>query len=137
MTGPPAGYSDEAAEHVNEDAAYRALRAGDADGALDLAGHLLLEASSLPTDDWNRGNLLHHGHIIRGKVFLQRGDVDASLEELRAAGAVAGSPQLDSFGPDLSLAWAHLRAGRNAEVTSYFRDVARFWSPTGNDTPFD
>ena len=53
------------------------------------------------------------------------------MAELRAAGHTPGSPQLDSFGPDIRLAWDLLQRGQDQAVLDYLHDVARFWSPIG------
>lgn len=108
-----------------------ALRNGDLEAAEAAAAQLLEGAGSTPQEDWNHDNLVHGGHILRGLVRLAADKVDEAARELIAAGAIAGSPQLDSFGPDLSLAWKLLGRGRDDAVLEYLRSVARFWSPRG------
>ena len=110
---------------------YALLEGGELDGALEVADALLRDAASSDEDDWNYGNLIHHAHILRGKVFLQRRDLPGAAAELVAAGATPGSPQLDSFGPDFTLAWALLLANEDAAILTYLHAVARFWSPIG------
>lgn len=72
---------------------------------------------------------VHHANIIRGKALLAIGDAAASQAALLAAGDVQGSPALNSFGPDLSLAWDLMRAGHDDAVIGYLRQISRFWSP--------
>jgi hypothetical protein len=108
---------------------YQMLVEGDLDGALAVATQLEAVLAVTAVDDWNYGNLIHDLHIIRGKVYVARGDVNAACVELLCAGATPGSPQLDTFGPDLSLAWALLAAGQDAEVVHYLRSIAAFWTP--------
>ena len=43
------------------------------------------------------------------------------------AGKSSGSPQLDSFGPELDLANLLLKQGKAAEVKSYLLDIQTFW----------
>jgi len=108
---------------------WAALGRGDLRVAASAAESLLKQAGAMPDDDWDHGNLLHDGHIIRGHVQLRLGDVAGAEAALRAAGAVRGSPHLDSFGPDLSLAWEMLRLNRDEAVLNYLHAIARFWSP--------
>jgi hypothetical protein len=121
--------SDVDDEVPDPDAGYLLLRDGDLEGVLALTDALLQEAASTSPDNWNHGNLLHHAHVLRGKVFFAQGDVSASAVELLAAGGVSGSPQLDSFGPDLSLAWSLLNSDQDQAVVAYLKGIARFWSP--------
>ncbi len=118
---------DEDPDVLNEERAAALLETGDLDAALEAADRLLEAGSASDVDDWNRGNLLHHGHIVRGKVFLRRGDVESATMELRAAGSVPPSPQLESFGPDLGLALDLVRHGQDAAVVGFLRDVLAFW----------
>lgn len=111
------------------DAALGALAAGDLTAAAEGAASLLQAAADSSPQDWNYGNLVHHGHIILGIVRLREGDIPAAEAELRAAAQTPGSPQLNSFGPDLSLAWALLRLDRDDTVLNYLHGIARFWAP--------
>ncbi|MCG7911537.1 MAG: RNA polymerase subunit sigma-24, partial [Candidatus Thiodiazotropha taylori] len=43
------------------------------------------------------------------------------------AGQSTGSPQLDSFGPDLKLANVLLKKGQREAVAKYLSGVKRFW----------
>lgn len=106
---------------------WRALDAGDTGGAT-AAGQALLDAAT-DEDDWNYGNLVHDGHLLIGFALLAVNDQAGAAEHLRAAGRTPGSPQLDSFGPDLSLAFDLLRAGEGAAVLDYLTSISRFWSP--------
>ena len=116
----------------------RRWAAGDADRALEIGDRLLAQADDLEEHAWGSfGNLLHLGHIIRGYALLQRDDVEGATAELRAAGGTPGSPELDSFGPDIRLAWDLLRRDRGDEVLAYFQDVSRFWSPIGHAQLFE
>ncbi len=108
---------------------YVALRGGDLESADQAASALLDEAARTPQGHWNHDNLVHEGHILRGLVRIAQDDIDAAARELLAAGAIEGSPQLNSFGPDLALAWELLKRGRDAEAIEYFHAIAKFWSP--------
>lgn len=124
-----AGDEDADAGEADEHTGYELLQEGNLAGALAVADALTAEAGRTPVADWNHGNLVHHGHVLRGKVYLAQGDVAGSARELVAAGRTLGSPQLNSFGPDLSLAWALLKRGESQAVLTYLTSVAEFWSP--------
>ena len=89
--------------------------------------HELLELAERYRTDWNYGNAIHKGHLILGRVALRRGDLDAARSELLLAGRTPGSPQLDSFGPNMTLAKELLEAGEKAVVLEYFELCRRFW----------
>ncbi len=87
----------------------------------------LLELAERYRADWNYGNAIHKGHLILGRVALRRGDLDAARRELLLAGRTPGSPQLDSFGPNMTLAKELLKAGEKGVVLEYFELCRRFW----------
>lgn len=78
--------------------------------------------------DWNHGNAIHKANLALGHVALRSGDREAAKAYLLAAGDTPGSPQLDSFGPDMSLARELLRAGERETVLDYLDRVNRFWA---------
>jgi len=53
--------------------------------------------------------------------------VEIAERELLLAGATPGSPQLDSFGPNMSLAKDLLEHKQSDTVVEYFRLCAKFW----------
>jgi hypothetical protein len=108
------------------DAAEAAWHAGKDDRARQHATELLRLAEELPKD-WNYGNALHEGHRILGHVALRAGDVEGAKRHLLKAGATPGSPQLDSFGPELTLADALLAKGQTEAVIRYLELCAKFW----------
>lgn len=78
-------------------------------------------------DTWQFGNSIHRANIVLGHIALDEGHVQEAEQRLLAAGATPGSPQLDSFGPDLDLARRLLAAGSPETVIAYLRDCGRFW----------
>jgi len=111
------------------DPVRKALDDGDNEEGERLAADLLVQASELGPDHWDYGNLIHNAYLTLGYVRLRQGDLDASEAALRGAGASPGSPQLNSFGPDLSLAWKLMKLGRAEAAKDYFIACSRFWSP--------
>jgi hypothetical protein len=108
------------------DSIPRAYERRDLDEVARLAREYLALAPSLPCD-WNYGNAVHDGHRWLGLVALQQGDEAAAVRHLLEAGRSPGSPQLDSFGPRFDLAQALLGRGHAGAVTTYLRDINRFW----------
>jgi tetratricopeptide (TPR) repeat protein/transglutaminase-like putative cysteine protease len=106
--------------------AEAARLAGSDEKARDYANELLRLAEELPRD-WNYGNAVHEGHRIIGHLELKAGDVEAAKKHLLEAGATPGSPQLNSFGPELTLASEMLARGERDAVVEYLQLISRFW----------
>jgi hypothetical protein len=96
-----------------------ALHQGRVDDAGALGAELLDGVAKYP-GDWNVGNAIHKGNILLGRVALRRGDLDEAKSRLLAAGRTPGSPQLDSFGPNMALAEELLQRGEKQVVLEYF-----------------
>lgn len=77
--------------------------------------------------DWNYGNAIHNGHVVLGRFALVHGGVESACKELLLAGKTPGSPQLDSFGPNMSLAKELLDHGQRDVVFQYFDECQVFW----------
>lgn len=108
------------------DLAKEAARSGEFDAAFELASELLILADQFPTD-WNYGNAIHDANVVLGLVALSRDDVGAAEAHLLAAGSTRGSPQLDSFGPNMMLAEALLQRNETKAVLEYFKLCQSFW----------
>lgn len=92
----------------------------------------VLDALRTRRSDWDSGNIFHEMHILLGRVALESDDLPrAELHLLRAA-KTPGSPQLDSFGPDWTLARDLLARGRREAVSAYMLRVGAFWE-SGRD----
>lgn len=109
-----------------DDAAKAAFETGRFDEARGLAERALDLAAGMRSD-WNYGNAIHDGHMVLGRLALKHGDIEAAKRELLAAGASPGSPQLNSFGPNISLAKDLLERKEIDTVVEYFRLCGRFW----------
>ena len=108
-----------------EYAAKMALAAQDFDAAKQYADELLTYGLRQPRRE--AGDALHHSNLILGRLALHFQRRDEARSYLLAAGDVAGSPPLDSFGPNMELAKALLEAGETETVLQYFDRCARFW----------
>lgn len=108
------------------DAAKQAFIAGQVDEARKYADELLRLAPQFERD-WNYGNAIHNGNMVLGRIALREGRIDDAKQFLLKAGATPGSPQLDSFGPNVSLAKDLLEKGERDVVLQYFELVRKFW----------
>jgi len=111
--------------------AAAAFDAGDYDKADSYANELLSEANDNRTN-WNYGNAYFHGNLILGRVALKRDNNTSQAENyLLTAGKTPGSPQLNSFGPNMSLAKDLLIAGQRDSVVDFLDECGRFWKADG------
>jgi len=113
------------------DLEYFALQAGAYDKAADYA-HELLSDAERKKEDWNYGNAIHNGHATLGLVALRSDDVATACQELLEAGKTPGSPQLNSFGPGMTLANELLKRGEREAVLDYFALCRKFWKLGGS-----
>jgi hypothetical protein len=86
----------------------------------------LLDAADDPRD-WNFGTAIFYGNMVLGQVALHDGDRTAARTHLLASGKTRGSPQLNSFGPNMSLAKDLLELGETDAVLSFFNLCGIFW----------
>ena len=86
-----------------------------------------LELAAIYRCNWNYGNAIHDANRYLGLASLRAGKVDAAADFLVLAANSTGSPQLDSFGPELDLANALLKRGKTQAVIEYLQGVHRFW----------
>jgi TonB family protein len=104
--------------------AKAALAAGALDKASLYANELLTTAQA---GDWNDGNAVHDGNMVRGLVALRSGNVEQAAKDLVEAGKTKGSPQLNSFGPNMTLASELLAKGERDAVLEYLSLCKNFW----------
>jgi hypothetical protein len=112
--------------HLLTKAAPTALAAGESEKAKSYALTLLQQAATL-RDDWNYGNAVQVGNLVLGLIALAAADVTESKRLLLEAGKSPGSPQLNSFGPNMLLAKELLAKGEREVVIQYFDLCAKFW----------
>jgi TonB family protein len=106
-----------------------AFRAGDLTKAQAYASELL---GLVSTDkNWSTGNAIHDGNMVLGLIALEQGGTARAVQYLLAAGKTPGSPQLNSFGPNMLLAKALVDAGQGAAVLQYFDECRAFWKMGG------
>jgi tetratricopeptide (TPR) repeat protein len=100
-----------------------ALAANNQDKAKEYADKMVSQSGS----GWNSGNNIHYGHIVLGRLALKQGRIDEAKEHLIKAGKTPGSPQLNSFGPNMTLAKDLLEKREQDVVLEYFQLCSKFW----------
>ncbi len=110
-----------------QEAARAAVRAEELEKAEKYAAEVLsLAVEEKPS--WNYGNAVHDGNLVLGHVALHRGDIEDAGKFLLKAGKTSGSPQLNSFGPNMGLALELLKDGQDAVVIEYLKLCKKFWN---------
>ena len=67
-----------------------------------------------------------------GRIALAEGKTEEAIEHLFLAADTPGSPQLDSFGPNLALAYDLLKEGESKAVIEYLEQTIHFWANEDN-----
>jgi RNA polymerase sigma factor (sigma-70 family) len=112
--------------------AKAALAASDVTKARRYAEELLNDAEE-HREDYNYANAIHQSHLVLGLVALGRNDVTEAERQLILAGKIPGSPQLSSFGPNMSLAKALLERGKKETVLDFLRECSSIWESGWED----
>ena len=86
-----------------------------------------LEIANIKKGNWNYGNAIHHANLILGRIALKNGDTLSAKKYLIKAGNTPGSPQLNSFGPNMLLAKELLEKGEKKSVIEYLNLTKKFW----------
>jgi hypothetical protein len=110
-------------------AAKAAFNASHYETAEKYAKELLLFAEeSADHRDENYGVAVFYGNMVMGQVSLAR---DQNVKEAKAfliaSGKTPGSPTLNSFGPNMSLARDLLAVGEREVVLQFFQQCRGFW----------
>ena len=92
-------------------------------------------------DNWNYANAKHKINLILGRIAVKNGEIAKAKYYLIEAGnsilykvnsfgseMTFGSPQLRSFGPNMSLAKELLEVGERKIVLEYFEICRKVWS---------
>jgi hypothetical protein len=107
-------------------AAKTALGRGQSDKAATLAKELEKLAPKYKRD-WNYGNAIQNANQVLGRIALSNGDVAEAKKRLLASADSDGSPQMNSFGPNMQLAKDLLAKGEKDVVIQYFERCGKFW----------
>jgi len=85
--------------------------------------------------NWNYGNAVQDSNLVLGRIAIRDGNLDAAKVFLAEEAKSQGSPQMDSFGPNVSLAKDLLEKGEREAVINYFTACKTFWK--GHDGKLD
>ena len=77
--------------------------------------------------DWDYGDAVYTGNMVLGLVALRQDNVPQARLYLRESGKTPGSPVLDSFGPDFTLARELLAKGERDAVLEFVTLCRSFW----------
>lgn len=77
--------------------------------------------------NWNYGNAVQDANLVLGRIAVHDGRIDEAKKYLLEAGKSPGSPQMDTFGPNMSLAKDLLEKGERQVVLDYFELCRKFW----------
>ncbi|MCH8977973.1 MAG: hypothetical protein IH945_01860 [Armatimonadetes bacterium] len=113
-------------------AAIEHLDEGNIEDARNLANELAALTPKFP-NDWNYGNAIQDSNQVLGRIALIEGRVDDAKEYLLKSGDTPGSPQLNSFGPNMTLAKELLDEGETKVVLEYFDLCRNFWDMHSDD----
>jgi hypothetical protein len=108
------------------DVAKTSFELGKIDVAKQHAEELLTMVSRYP-QNWNYGNAIQDGNLVLGRIAVVDGRIDDAKEFLRKSGDGPGSPQMNSFGPNMSLARDLADVGEKNAVLAYFEQCRTFW----------
>ncbi|MFK5951384.1 MAG: hypothetical protein QM500_21730 [Methylococcales bacterium] len=86
-----------------------------------------LSLAEVYNNNWNYGNAIHDANRILGLIHYNQRQVDIAAEYLIKSSQSTGSPQLNTFGPEMDLANLLLQDGRVEEVEVYLNGIKKFW----------
>lgn len=118
--------TDQQRFHTLREAAKQSFVMGKMEDAKSYANKLL-ELLPRFTNDWNYGNAVHDANLVLGRIAVQEGRMEDAKRHLLDAGKSPGSPQLNSFGPNMSLAKDLVEKGEREVVQEYFELCHKFW----------
>jgi tetratricopeptide (TPR) repeat protein len=121
-----AATTDENRFYALDGAAKESFNVGKIDDAKNYATELLALAPKFQSD-WNYGNAIQDGNLVLGRIAAHDGKIEEAKNYLLDAGKSPGSPQMDSFGPNMSLAKDLLEKGERDTVLQYFELCRKFW----------
>lgn len=118
--------SDKERFYALNDAAKESFAAGKIEDAGKYAQELLTLLPKFESN-WNYGNAVQDANLVLGRIAVREGRIEEAKRFLIEAGKSSGSPQMDSFGPNMSLAKDLLEQGERDSVVEYFELCRTFW----------
>jgi hypothetical protein len=121
-----AASTDENKFYALDGAAKESFNTGKIQDAGNYANELLKMAPNFQSN-WNYGNAIQDGNLVLGRIAMRDGRIEEAKNYLLEAGKSPGSPQMNSFGPNMSLAKDLLEKGERDTVLQYFELCRKFW----------
>ncbi len=87
----------------------------------------MTELLRLVPKDWNYGNIIYYQNWIFGMFAFDAGNMDEAKHYLALAASTVGSPQLNSFGPNMKLARNLLKSGEVKVFLDFLDKIEIFW----------
>ena len=109
-----------------DSAAKESFNVGKIQDAENYAKELLTLAPKFQ-GNWNYGNAIQDGNLVLGRIAARDGRIEEAKRFLLESGKSYGSPTMDSFGPNMSLAKDLLEKGDRDTVLQYFELCRKFW----------
>lgn len=106
-------------EHI-----LNAFDAGELERAKEIADELL---GLVENGGWNSGNAHFKAHTVLGLLALENDDLKLAKHHLLQSAKTKGSPQLNTFGPNMRLAQALLQRGEREVVLRFLESCQEFW----------
>lgn len=75
----------------------------------------------------NYGNAIYDSHLVLGRLALLADDFESAKKHLFSAVKTPGSPTLNSFGPNMSLAKDLLKKGHKTSVVEFLNQCKNLW----------
>ena len=104
-----------------------AVRAGALEDATGFAQDMLSKLGDPRFGLWLDGEYIFFANMVLGQVAIRNGDMEGAKSYLLISGKTQGSPSLNSFGPNMSLAKDLLDAGERDSVLTFFDQCRVFW----------
>lgn len=84
-------------------------------------------------DNWNYGNAIQDANLVLGRIAVKEGNLNKAKQYLLDAGKSPGSPTMNSFGPNMSLAKDLLENQQQKVVLEYLELCRGFWKMNDGD----
>lgn len=87
----------------------------------------------LPSFHQNReyGGAMSDANLVLGRIAVRNGNMEDARRYLIVAGQIPTTPQLENYGPNMSLAKDLLAKGERQAVLDYFELCRKFWTNGG------
>jgi len=118
--------TDQERFYALNDAAKQSFVLGKTEDARNYASNLLALLPKFP-NNWNYGNAVQDANLVLGRIALREGRMEDAKRHLLEAGKSPGSPQMNSFGPNMTLAKDLLEKGERDAVLEHFELCRKFW----------